>query len=142
MRTGCGFLCLHTLPPRAPVPAALTRCRTPNWIRPTVSPQSQQQLNNTKTRRTYHPSVHQSHFSCKENRSWKIKKRGGGEGESLGRSRNGNIWMCLRTTREGKLVHFRINPDKLQICNYTGFRACLLQIHSGISGYVSLRFRV
>lgn len=65
--------------------------------------------------------------------------------ESRGRSRNGNmldIWMCLRTTREGKLVHFRINPDKLQICNYTGFRACLLPIHSGISGYVSLRVRV
>lgn len=40
--------------------------------------------------------------------------------------------MCLRTTKEGKLVHFRINPDKLQICNYTGFRACLLTIHSGI----------
>lgn len=62
--------------------------------------------------------------------------------ERKGRSRNGNmldIWMCLRTTREGKLVHFRINPDKLQICNYTGFRACLLPIHSGISGYVSLR---
>lgn len=43
-----------------------------------------------------------------------------------------DIWMCLRTTREGKLVHFRINPDKLQICNYMGFRACLLTIHSGI----------
>lgn len=40
--------------------------------------------------------------------------------------------MCLRTTKEGKLVHFRIKPDKLQICNYTGFRACLLTIHSGI----------
>lgn len=64
------------------------------------------------------------------------------ERESRGRSRNGNrldIWMCLRTTREGKLVHFRIKPDKLQICNYTGFRACLLPIHSGIFGYVSLR---
>lgn len=80
------------------------------------------------------------------------KIRGGGERErkrkgerARGRSRNGNmldIWMCLRTTREGKLVHFRIKPDKLQICNYTGFRACLLPIHSGISGYVSLRVRV
>lgn len=82
------------------------------------------------------PSVHHSHPSWRENR----KRRGARE--QRGRSRNGNmldIWMCLRTTREGKLAHFRINPDKLQICNYTGFRACLLPIHSGISGCSSRR---
>lgn len=125
----------------APVLKALTRCRSaPLWV---------YRVNNNLTirkHRSYRPSVHQSHFSRYENRSWTIffkgRRQRERERESRGRSRNGTIWMYLRTTREGKLVHFRINPDKLQICNYTGFRACLLQIHSGISGYVSLRVRV
>lgn len=46
------------------VPTALTCCRTPNWIHPTVSLQSQQQLNNTKTLHLYRPSVRRSNFSC------------------------------------------------------------------------------
>lgn len=50
---------------------------------------------------------------------------GGGGGGGAGGPKTENIWMWLRTTREGKLMHFRINPDKLQICNYTGFRGCL-----------------
>lgn len=132
-----------------PVLMASTHSKTPIWIRHTVSLESQQQLNNKKT-----PLQWVISYICApepfftEGKQEEEDKGGGKEKEkgrqSRGRSRNGNmldIWMCLRTTREGKLVHFRINPDKLQICNYTGFRACLLPIHSGISGCVSQRVR-
>lgn len=75
----------------APALMALTRCRTPKWIRPTVSLESQQQLNNTKTLLQSSLWAPKPFFTLRKQELEDLKKRGG-SGEKERQQREEQKW--------------------------------------------------